>query len=126
MKTYKLNPLEKLQLEKKQLREECKIAEQRMVFQLEYIADNWGAMIARGITSSIKNKFSGVVENFTPSGSSVIAPYISKPKTKGLSKMFSPSYKKIVSMGWGIVKPMLWTYATKKVTSMIFSRKKRK
>lgn len=128
MKAYKLNPLEQLQLEKKQLQEECKIAEQRMSFQMQYLADNWGSMVTKSVTSSIKHKFSDVVDNFTPSNSSAVTltPYISKPKAKGLSRLLSSNYKSIALASWGIIKPMLWAYVTKRATSMIFGRKRRR
>ena len=50
MRTYKLTPLDQLKLEEKQLREEIKISEQKMVFQLQYINDNWGSMLLKSVT----------------------------------------------------------------------------
>ncbi|MDI3505354.1 MAG: hypothetical protein PWQ81_576, partial [Bacteroidota bacterium] len=49
MKTYKLTPLEQLQMEQKRLREERAIAEQRMGFQFQYLADNWGTLLTKGV-----------------------------------------------------------------------------
>ena len=56
MRTYKLTPLEQLKLEKSRLREERGIAQQRMSYQFKYFSDNWGSLLTKGVTSSIKNK----------------------------------------------------------------------
>lgn len=126
MKAYRLTPLEQLQLEKKRLKEECKITEKRMAFQMRYLSDNWRSMIRQGVTSSIKSKVSDAVSNLSSKRSSKVLPYVSKPKPKGLSRLLSSNYKTMASTGWGIMKPVLWTFLTKKVTSMLFGRKKKK
>ncbi len=64
MKTYKLTPLEELRLEKKKLREERAIASQRLAYQLQYLNDNWGTMLTKGVTSSVKSKLTETLENF--------------------------------------------------------------
>lgn len=125
MKAYNLNPLEQLQLEKSQLQEECKIAEKRMAFQARYLSDNWGGMLKRSITSSIKSKLLGMVGK-TPIESSHVTPYVSKPKAKGFSRIFSSNYKSMAASTWGLAKPLLWSLLTKKATTMIFGKKKKK
>ena len=56
MSTYKLTPLEELRLEKKRLREERAIASRRLAYQLQYLNDNWGSMLTKGVSSSVKTK----------------------------------------------------------------------
>ncbi|HOT64948.1 MAG TPA: hypothetical protein PLV98_05930, partial [Dysgonamonadaceae bacterium] len=68
MKTYKLTPLEQLQMEQKRLREERAIAEQRMGFQFQYLADNWGTLLTKGVASSIKNKITETVDGISSAG----------------------------------------------------------
>ena len=63
MSTYKLTPLEELRLEKKRLREERGIASQRLSYQLQYLNDNWGTMLTKGISSSVKAKLAETIDN---------------------------------------------------------------
>ena len=51
MKSYKLTPLDELHLEKKKLREERAISGQRLSYQIQYLADNWGSMLTKGVTT---------------------------------------------------------------------------
>ena len=57
MSKYRLDPLEELRLEKRHFREERKIASQRLSYQLQYLNDNWGSMLTKGVASSIKSLF---------------------------------------------------------------------
>ena len=63
MKSNKLTPLDELHLEKKRLREERAISGQRLSYQLQYLADNWGSMLTKGVTGSLKNKLAETMEN---------------------------------------------------------------
>ena len=63
MSRYKLNPLEELQLEKKRQKEERAIASQRLSYELQYLNDNWGSLLTKGITSSIRSKLTETVDN---------------------------------------------------------------
>ncbi|MDR1782900.1 MAG: hypothetical protein LBR13_01370 [Dysgonamonadaceae bacterium] len=124
MKTYKLTPLEQLRLEKKRVREERTVAEQRLVYQLQYINDNWGSLITRGMASSIKNKFfekvGGGLSVFDTSSVSLI------PKSRNLWLNLALSNLPMLrSVAWGLIKPALLAYATKKATSLIFGKKKK-
>ena len=57
MSTYRLSPLEELRLEKERVKEERTIANQRLSYQLQYLNDNWGTLLTKGLTSSVKTKF---------------------------------------------------------------------
>lgn len=125
MKTYKLTPLEELKLEKKRLREERTIAGQRLSYQLQYLGDNWGSMLTRGVTSSIKSKFADTVDNFSSSSSASVTPFVTKKKNPWLNLVTS-NLPEIGSVAWNVARPALMAIATKKVTSMIFGRKRKR
>lgn len=124
MKTYRLTPYEQIKLEEKQLREEIKISEQKMAFQLQYIQDNWGSMLLRSTTSSIINR----VADRTTSSSSPISrtPYLTRTVGGGWGNFFLSNYKTVASIGWRFLKPIALGLVTKKATSMLFSKKKKK
>lgn len=124
MKTYKLTPLDQLKLEKRQLREEIKVAEQKMIFQVQYINDNWGSMLLKGVTSSIKNKLTETVEYISPAYNS--SSYVTRTMGGGWGNLFLSNYKLVGSVGWRIIRPIVLTYLTRKATSMLFSRKKKR
>ncbi len=123
MKTYKLTPLDQLKLEEKQLREEILIAEQKMAFQLQYINDNWGAMLLKSVSSSIMNKVTDRVESSSPVSSSS---YLTRSAGGGWGRFFLSNYRSVGSTGWKLLKPIALTFITKKVTSKLFSKKKRR
>ena len=126
MKTYKLTPLEQLKLEEKQLREEIKISEQKMVFQLQYVNDNWGAMLLKGVTSSIMNKVSDTFEHSSPASS---ASYLTRSIGSGgwsWGNLLLSNYKSIGSIGWKVLKPLALTFLTKKATSKLFPKRKKR
>ena len=123
MKTYRLTPLDQLKLEERQLREEIKISEQKMVFQLQYINDNWGSMLLKGITSSVKNKVTNTFEHISPIATS---PYVTRAIGGGWGGLLLSNYKLVGSMGWKILKPIALTILSRKAKSMIFPRRKRR
>ena len=75
MKTYRLTPLDELHLEKKRLREERAISEQRLSYQFQYLQDNWGTMLTKGVLSSVKHKFAETVDTITSGSSSSSLPF---------------------------------------------------
>jgi len=127
MKTYKLTPLEQLQMEQKRLREERAIAEQRMGFQFQYLADNWGTLLTKGVASSIKNKITETVDGISSAGNASTAPFITKPLSvfnwRGLIKSNLPFL--VSSIVWKTAKPALIAFAAKKVSSLIFGRRRK-
>ena len=123
MKTYRLTPLDQLKLEERQLREEIKISEQKMVFQLQYLNDNWGSMLLKGLTSSVKNKVADTFEHISPISPS---PYITRTLGGGWGNLFLSNYKLVGSMGWKLLKPIALTLLTRKAKSMVFGKKKRR
>ncbi len=123
MKTYRLTPLDQLKLEERQLREEIKISEQKMVFQLQYINDNWGSMLLKGITSSVKNKVTNTFEHISPIATS---PYVTRAIGGGWGGLLLSNYKLVGSMGWKILKPIALTILSRKAKSMLFPRRKRR
>ena len=120
MKTYKLTPLEQLKLEQKQLREEIKMA-----FQLQYISDNWGSMLLKSATSSVMNKVTDRIESSSP-----VSKTSSLTRTLGvgggLGGLLLSNYKTVGSLGWRLLKPIALTFLTKKATSLLFPKKKRR
>ena len=124
MKTYKLTPLDQLLLEERQLREEIKISEQKMAFQLQYLNDNWGSMLLNGVTSSIKNKVTETVENISPLYTA--SNYVTRSLGGGWGNIILSNYKTAGSIGWRLLKPIVLTFLTKKATSMLFHKKKKR
>ena len=123
MKTYKLTPFDQLKLEEKQLREEIKISEQRMAFQLQHIHDNWGSMLLKSTTSSIMNKVTDRANSSSPISNTS---YLTRSVGGGWGSFFLSNYKTVGSIGWKILKPIALTFITKRATSMLFSKRKRK
>lgn len=123
MKTYRLTPLDQLKLEERQLREDIKISEQKMVFQLQYLNDNWGSMLLKGITSTVKNKVTDTFEHISPIATS---PYVTRAIGGGWGSLILSNYKLVGSMGWRILKPIALTLLTRKAKSMLFPRKSRR
>ncbi len=122
MKTYKLTPLDQLLLEEKQLREEIKVSEQKMVFQLQYLNDNWGSMLLNGITSTVKSRVSNTIEHLSLIASS---PYVTRAIGGGWGGLLLSNYKLLGSMGWKIIKPIALTLLTRKAKTMLFPKRKR-
>lgn len=122
MKTYKLTPLDQLKLEEKQLREEIKVSEQKMVFQLQYIHDNWGSMLLKSVSSSIMSKVTDRVESSSPVSSN----YLTRSTGGGWGNFFLSNYRSVGSIGWRILKPIALTFLTKKVTSKLLPKRRRR
>lgn len=130
MSRYKLNPLEELQLEKKRQKEERAIASQRLSYELQYLNDNWGSLLTKGITSSIRSKLTETVDNLTTSSSSSITPFV----TKGHHSWFNNAAMQIImsnlpfigSVSWKFAKPALLAFGAKKVSTALFGRKRKR
>lgn len=123
---YKLTPLEELHLEKKRLREERAIAEQRLSYQIQYFADNWGGMLTRGVTSSIRSKFSDTMDNFSVGSSSSVTPFVTRKSNPWLG-LITSNLPQIGGLVWNVARPAIVAFAAKKATSLLFGgRKKRK
>ena len=129
MKTYKLTPLEELRLERKRYNEQRSIASQRLAYQLQYLNDNWGTMLTKGITSSIRTKLSETVDNLS-SGSTAVTPFVTKRANPWLNNtvmnIVMSNLPLLGSLTWKVTKPALLAYAARKATSMLFRRKKKK
>jgi hypothetical protein len=124
MSTYKLTPIEELRLEKKRLREERVIASQRLSYQLQYLSDNWGTMLTKGIASSVRSKLAETVDNLSNGASD--SPFVTKRGNPWLSLALSNFLPLIGSLSWKVAKPALIAYAIRKIPSMLFGSKKRK
>lgn len=124
MKTYKLTPLEELRLEKKRLREERAIAGQRLSYQLQYIGDNWGSMLTRGISSSIKSKFANTVDSLSSGSSTSVTPFVTKRGNPWFNILLS-NLPQFGGVAWRMARPAILTFVTKKAVSMIFGKKRR-
>ncbi|HLW06452.1 MAG TPA: hypothetical protein VKY45_02720 [Marinilabiliaceae bacterium] len=130
MGRYKLNPLEELRLEKKRHKEERAIATQRLSYELQYLNDNWGSMLTKGITSTVKSKFSETIDNISTSSSSSVTPFITKGHSTWMSNpafhIIMSNLPLIRSVAWKFAKPALITFGAKKLTSIIFGRRSKK
>ena len=129
MSTYKLSPLEELRLEKKRYNEQRTIVSQRLSYQLQCLNDNWGTMLTKGVTSSIRTKLSETVDNLS-SGSTAVTPFVTKRVNPWLNNtamnIIMSNLPLIGSLTWRVTKPALLAFAAKKATSMLFRRKKKK
>lgn len=123
MSTYKLTPLEQLRLEKKRLGEERTISSQRLSYQLQYLNDNWGSMLTKGLTSSVKSKFAETVDNISSGTSYSVTPFVTR-RTNPWVNFAMSNLPLISSVTWKLTKPALIAFAVKKATSVIFGRKK--
>lgn len=127
MKTYKLTPLEELRLEKKRFNEQRSIASQRLAYQLQYLNDNWGTMLTKGVSSSIKTKLTETVDNL--SGSNAMSPFVTKRANPWLNNtamnIIMSNLPLIGSLTWKVTKPALLAFAARKATSLLFRRKKK-
>lgn len=126
MKSYKLTPLDKLHLEKKKMREQRAISGQRLSYQIQYLVDNWGSMLTKGVTTSIKNKFSETVDNLSYGSSSSVVPFKTKrPKNTWINLAIS-NLPLINGIAWRVAKSAFLAFAAKKITGKLLGRKKRK
>ena len=130
MSKYKLGPLEELRLEKKRFKAERKIASRRLSYEIQYINDNWGSMLTKGISSSIKSKFSETVDNLSTPSYASVKPFITKVRNPWLhntvTQIILSNLPLIGSAIWNITKPALIAFGAKKITSAVFGRKKKK
>lgn len=124
MNTYKLTPLEELRLEKKRLEGERTIASQRLSYQLQYLNDNWGSMLTKGLTSSVKAKFAETMDHISSGSSYSVTPFITRRTNPWLNFAMS-NLPLIGSVTWKLSKPAIMAFAVKKAVSVIFGRKKR-
>lgn len=128
MKTYNLTPLEELRLEKKRYREERSIASQRLSYQLQYINDNWGTLLTKGITSSVKSKLSETIDGLSGGSSTSVTPFLTKRTNPWLNNtvmnIVTSNLPLIGSLIWKVAKPALVAFGTKKITSALFRRKR--
>src|SRR5690554_6974222 len=104
MSTYKLTPLEELRLEKKREREERNIASQRLSYQLQYLSDNWGSMITRGITSSMKTKFVETIDTLSSGNDYSVTPYVTRKRNPWVNLALS-NLPLLGSVTWKLTKP---------------------
>ncbi|MGI6572761.1 MAG: hypothetical protein ACOX19_04945 [Fermentimonas sp.] len=129
MNRYKLTPLEELRLEKKRLNEQRKISSQRLSYQLQYLSDNWGTMLTKGVSSSIKTKFSETLDNLA-SGPAHVPPYMTRRSRSWLNNaavnIIISNLPFLSSIAWKITKPALIAYVTRQATARIFGKRRKK
>ncbi|NLX65920.1 MAG: hypothetical protein GXZ19_03975 [Bacteroidales bacterium] len=125
MSSYRLTPLEELRLEKRRLREERGIAGQRLSYQLQYLNDNWGIMLTKGITSSMKSKLTATVDNLSSGSSYSVTPFVAKRSNPWLNLVMS-NLPLIGSLSWKVAKPALIAFTIRKIPTMLFGKKKKK
>lgn len=125
MSKYKLTPLEELRLEKKRLREERVIASQRLSYQLQYLNDNWGTLLTKGITSSVKSKLTETVDNLSSGYSYSVTPFVTKRTNPWLNLAIS-NLPLIGSISWKVARPALIAFAVRKIPSMLFGKRRKK
>lgn len=128
MKSYKLTPLDELHLEKKRLREERAISGQRLSYQTQYLADNWGSLLTKGVASSIKTKFSETMDSLSSGSSYSVVPFKTKKAGNPWLNLALNNLPLIGGITWKVAKPAVLAFAAKKITSKLFGggSKKRK
>lgn len=123
MSKYKLSALEELKLQKKTLQEKRKVAEQRIIYQAQYFGDNWGSMISKQVTSSVKEKLSGTVDAISGnSTSSSITPFVTKHKSNPWMSAITSNLPLIGTVAWRYAKLSLLAFVGKKATSMVLKK----
>lgn len=126
MKAYKLTPLERLKLEEKKLHEDLRLSEQKLLFQFQYIGDNWGSITLKSITSSFMNR-AGAITHVSPVSTST---GIARTIGSNIGNIFLSNYKLLGTVGWKMIKPMALpvaiSFITKKATSRLFGKKRKK
>ncbi len=130
MKTDRLSPLNELHLAKKQAREVRAISEQRLSYQLQYLEDNWGTLLTKGLTSSVKTKFSETMDNIAHgSPSSLMNMAVATQRRRGAPYWMSIVLSNLPTIGkvaWKVAKPTVYAFTAKKLTNKLFGFKKRK
>ncbi len=128
MTKYSITPLDELRLAKKQAREERLIAEQKLSYQLQYLQDNWGTLMGKGLSSSVKTKFVETIDNISHGSFSSNSPLPFMPKNSrqpqwvNLALNNIPLISKVV---WRLAKPTLYAYTAKRVTGKLFGKNKK-
>lgn len=126
MKTFKLTPLDELHLEKKRLREERVISGQRLSYQIQYLADNWGTLLTKGVASSIRNKFNETMDNLSSGSSSSVVPFKTKKSGNPWLNLALNNMPILGGVAWKVAKPALIAFVAKKLTGKLFGGIKRK
>lgn len=130
MSRYKLTPLEELRLEKKRLREERTIAGQRLSYQLQYLNDNWGSMLTKGVSSSIKTKITDRMDQISSGTAPSITPFVTKQTNRWFNNaainILMANLPMIGSFVWRFAKPAIIAYGVKKGTALLFGKKSKK
>lgn len=125
MSAYRLSPLEELRLEKKRLREERDIAGQRLSYQLHYLSDNWGSLITKGVTSSMRARFAEIMGSLSSDSFSSESPFFTRRANPWLGLVMS-NLPLIGGFVWKIAKPAVLAFVAKRVTTMLFGKKKKR
>lgn len=105
------------------------ISSQRLSYQLQYLNDNWGTMLTRGVTSSIKTKFSETLDNLAGEPPPM-PPLVTRRSRSWLNSaavnIIVSNLPLIGSIAWKITKPALVAYVTRQVTARIFGKRRKK
>ncbi len=128
MSTNRLTPLNELHLAKKKAREERAISEQRLSYQLQYLEDNWGTLLTKGLSSSVKTKFVETLDNMAQgSGNPLLHQAIGRRRSPYWVNLALSNLPVLGKITWRIVKPTVYAFTVKKLTGKLFSfNRKRK
>lgn len=126
MGTQRLSPLSELHLAKKAAREERAISEQRLSYQLQYLADNWGTLLTKGLTSSVKTKFAETLDNITHGSPSPLMPVATQKRSSYWMSFALSNMPLIGKIAWKVVKPTVYAFTAKKLTNKLLGSKRRK
>lgn len=128
MTKYSITPLDELRLAKKQAREERTIAEQKLSYQLQYLQDNWGTLMGKGLSSSVRTKLVETIDNISHGSLSSNTPLPFMPKNRKHTQWVNLVVSNIPLISrtvWRLAKPTLYAYTAKKVTGKLFGRDKK-
>lgn len=119
-------PLEKLTSEKKMIKELCRVQEEKLNTNVQYIQQNGGKLLLSGLISAILPNTKSSDKNESDQPSSPLSS-LAEMALGGASNILSPG-KGILPLVWGIAQPFVLTWGIKgfkKLLRGIFVRKKR-
>jgi len=111
----KLSPIEELRAERKALKLEVKMHEDRLKDNLMYAKHNWGTLLLSSVVSSSTNSVKSLF-GFSSEGGD--------EEGHGHSSLLDKIIS-IAPLAWSILQPILLGMITKKVSSFFFGKKKK-
>ena len=100
--------LDELRAEREKLQQECIDTEQKIAKDISYVKENFGSLLLSTISNSTRSSFRSLIGASSPA------------KKTGLSNSLFSALPAV----WNIAQPFVASWATKKITSFIFGKKR--